>query len=356
MTIIHITNTLGGGGAEQMVLQLAKRSTTQYKTLVIVLCAPGASNVLDNLFKENAIEYHYLNINSFRSKSLLKGLKKLHSLIKSLPSVTFHCHQFHGVWLGMLYKIRYKKIPIVFTLHTNKVKSISRRILLSFSKPLRFYDIIFSENAKKWYLKNNAIIPNGIDFKSFSKTPEKQYIPASNTDFNFLFLGRLSTPKNPLFLVTLAKALLEKNKLNFKIHIVGEGVLKKDLLELISNENLEDVFVFHGFQKDIQPYLSQAHCMILPSIREGLPLVIIEAAAAKLPILSTPVGSIPDYLNATNGYLSTLEAFPETANKIILNYSDAQERAQKLYDDVKHIFSLEDVYNTHLNLYTSSIK
>ena len=109
----------------------------------------------------------------------------------------------------MIYNIVYlKRIPLAFTLHTRDVVEPERRLFLFLTKWMRKSDIIFSENTKKWYLKNNSVIPNGVDFNSFSASNNPECLKSEI--FSFLYLGRLSAEKNPLQLIQCALDLREK--------------------------------------------------------------------------------------------------------------------------------------------------
>ncbi|WP_299336506.1 glycosyltransferase [uncultured Psychroserpens sp.] len=353
MTIVHISSSLGGGGAEQMVLQLAKSSTPHIKTIVFSI---SSVNTLEPKFKEHDIEYHFLNITSFKNSSLKIGLKKMHHIIKDFDGVVFHCHQFHGVALGMLYRLFFKRIPIVFTLHSSTIEIYPRKVILFLTKLLRKKDIVFSNNAKLWYLKNSAVIPNGVDFENLSVKSERTISPTQ--PFSFLYLGRLSDEKNPIYMISAAKKLRAAGITNFVFDVVGEGKLQPQLLHLIELEakdhsDFKKHFNCHGFKSDIKPYLRSGNALILPSKWEGMPMVIIEAAAAKLPIISTPVGSIPDFLNQHNAYVSDLEHFHDSMINCVQNYNSALEKAELLYSQMKKTYNIDEVYEAHLKLYES---
>lgn len=350
ITIVHISGSLGGGGAEQMVFQLAKQSNPNIKTIVVSV---SELNTLEEKFINESIEVHFLNITSFRNSTLMKGVKMLHRIIKDYNNVVFHCHQFHSGLLAMIYNLKYKSIPITYTMHTNKVTSKGRRLLLFFTKLLRKKDIIFSKNSKKWYLKNSVVIPNGVDFNSFHSDDERFY--QTSKPFVFLFLGRLSTPKNPLALVEITNNLKSKNVHNFVIHVVGDGTMRKKLERSIAENGLETHFKLFGFKNNINEALNQAHCLILPSLWEGMPVAIIEAAASKLPVIATPVGSIPDFLNQSNAIVCEITSFPEQMTSVINNYNSAKEKAQILHKEIKSIFNIDSVYLEHLKIYQSTL-
>lgn len=351
MTIVHLSSSLAGGGAEQMVFQLAKKSNSNIKTIVISI---SNVNTLEHKFIEEGIEIHYLNVNSFKNKSILLGIKKLHSILADLDNVVLHCHQFHSGILGVFYKLFYSNLPLVFTLHTNKVSIISRRLWLFATKPFRKKDIIFSKNSVKWYLKNSEVIPNGVDFGNLVPKNDRVYDP-SNV-FSFLFLGRLSTPKNPFYLIEAVELLRKNNCHDFVINVVGHGDMHDALVHKITSSGLDSYFNFFGFRDDVKKFLDESHCLILPSLWEGMPVAIIEAAATKLPIIATPVGSIPDFLNTTNASLSSLEHFHEAMIEVMEHYEQALLKSERLYDEIKSVFNIEIVYKQHLDTYIAISK
>ena len=348
MTIIHITTSLVIGGGEQVVHDLSKKSNHSHKTIVFSITN---ENGLEQKFIDNNIEFYFLGVTSFKNKSLLIALKRFREIVSKLEDTVFHCHQFHGGLFGVIYNICYKTRPIIFTLHSNKVPSVFKRFGLFFTKPFRHIDVIFSKTSKKWYLNNTKIIPNGVDFSTYFNNKDEETIEKTNITFKFLFLGRLSKEKNPLFLITVAKFLLFNNFSKFTIDIVGDGPMRETLIEQIQLNNLSDYFEFHGFQINVLKHLNQSHCLILTSIREGMPLVLLEAAAVKLPIIATPVGSIPDYFNNSNANIVELNNFGSTMFRVVNNYTAATKKAELLHEEIINQFDINIIYKQYYQAY-----
>ena len=211
MTVIHIIAGIDYfGGAEQMVFKLSNKCK-EHNIKPIVVSITNYGNDNEFFFNLN-IEHYFLD--SWGFKDFGKAMKQIKEIIKKNDDVVIHSHMFHAGILASFYTLFYKKVPIVFTMHTNKVRVFYRRVLLFLTKPFRKFDIIFSHNSNKWYLKNNAIIANGIDFSRFKIGKKRVYEPKSQ--FKFLFIGRITEPKNPLFMVDLVKKLKQHNY-NFKI-------------------------------------------------------------------------------------------------------------------------------------------
>ena len=86
-----------------------------------------------------------------------------------------------------------------------------------------------------------------------------------------------------------------------------------------------------------------------------MPVSIIEAGATKLPVISTPVGSIPDFLNNENAYLLDLESFHKGMISVMENYNLAAEKGGLLYKLVKDKYDIRKIGSIHLELYNNKL-
>jgi len=142
-----------------------------------------------------------------------------------------------------------------------------------------------------------------------------------------------------------------KDKYEFEIDIVGDGYLRDELKDLIKKYKLENVVKLLGLRSDIPKLLNQSYCLLMPSLWEGLPIVILEAGAGSLPVISTPVGSIPSLLNMNNAYLSELDGFKNKMIEVLDNYEDAKLKGKKLYDVILKQYSIDAVVDEHEKIY-----
>ena len=349
MTIVHLNIGLGGGGAEHMILEMAKKSHEDGIDTIVL--AMTNNDQIEYKFAEHNITYHYLGITS--AKRFFKGIKQMKHVLSSYDDIVLHCHMFHALVIGIYFRLFVRKVPIVFTLHNILVEEIYRRWFLFFTKAFRKIDINFSEDASKWYLKKIQVIANGVDFEKFKLETKRTF--NNSEPFKFLYLGRIEEQKNPLVLPDLARKLLDRGISNFKILVAGNGDMKDELEALIKSDSLENHIKLLGFQKDVKQQLFNAHCMIMPSLWEGLPISLIEASATKLPIITTPVGSIPKFFKPSNCYVPEIENFHEAMISVIEDYDKATKKANQLYEDNKSVFDINSVYKKHLKLYKSVV-
>jgi glycosyltransferase involved in cell wall biosynthesis len=138
--------------------------------------------------------------------------------------------------------------------------------------------------------KKIVVIPNGIDFKRILEVePECNPDPAKKGKkiYDCIFVGRLIKEKNVDTLIK-ATALLKSKFPELKCCIVGDGPEKKALVELAKNANVYKNIEFAGFQ-EYRPLIGKikaSKVLVLPSSREGFGMVVIEAFACGVPVVT----------------------------------------------------------------------
>jgi glycosyltransferase involved in cell wall biosynthesis len=139
-----------------------------------------------------------------------------------------------------------------------------------------------------------TVINNYVDIdKTDGKRGDKQIV----------FLGALIKRKGVYDLIEACSQLTE----NYTLHLCGSGEDEK-VASLIKAKNLSEQVIMHGWinLEQKRSLLSECNLFVLPTYNEGLPMVIIEAMACEIPILSTPVGAIPEVIiPGETGYLFT---------------------------------------------------
>jgi glycosyltransferase involved in cell wall biosynthesis len=112
-----------------------------------------------------------------------------------------------------------------------------------------------------------------------------------------LFVGWLEQDKGVFELIEACARLAAECR--FALHFVGDGRSQREASALVSRYNLEGVVHFCGWLegRDLQRELAEADIFVLPSWGEGLPNAMIEAMAARLPVIATRVGAIPEVLS-----------------------------------------------------------
>lgn len=147
-----------------------------------------------------------------------------------------------------------------------------------------------------------TVIYNPIDITKINRLV-KESIIKKNELFTIVTVGRLTVQKKIDRVIRLAARLKAEN---YKVHfqIIGDGELKKELLDLATTLDVLDIVTFLGFIKNPFPYIKNADLMLLPSAYEGFGLVICEAMLLEVPVVSTKTaGPIEIIDNDTYGLL-----------------------------------------------------
>ena len=343
--MLHVISGLRGGGAEHFVLELCRQSLNDKEADVSVLSLSAADEIAYK-FREAGIKV--VSTSSQKNKRGINAFKGFRFLLNHSYNIV-HAHMFHACMVACFAKLFRPSLKIVFTLHNNYIFQFHRRLLLFLTRPLRNADVIFPGMDRKWFQKNNAItISNGVSVSHY----DHLHIDKPPL-FTCAFVGRLAEEKNPLFLVDLARSLASEHK--FMIRVAGEGPQKKDLQQEIAGANLQDYFTIHGYVEDVARLLAESHCLLLPSDWEGMPLIILEAGAAGVPVIATPVGNIPSILNKENGYVGEISKFRSMITEVMDNYGEALIRARRLKHNVHEHYNIEKVYGQYRHLYLSEI-
>lgn len=181
---------------------------------------------------------------------------------------------------------------------------------------------------------NNYVKLSNVNLENFLKDENLNSEVIKNS-FNFITIGRFENVKGHLFLI---KALYEiiKEYPNVHLMLIGEGSLKLEIQKYIQILKIEKNVSFLGVKNNIYPYLNLADCLILPSITEGFPNILIEALSVNLPIVSTDCESGPREILTNNVDLDVDLKYPFLGEYGILT------RPFSISDKAKLIFPLSD--------------
>jgi glycosyltransferase involved in cell wall biosynthesis len=263
---------------------------------------------------------------------------------------------------SLLIKIlKFRKIPIILHLHGGEFHiffekesstEIKRKITNTF---LACDEVIALSNSWAKWIKENIKHPSVNMIFNGSKDYLIKDDFVSKRENLLLFMGRIGERKGIFDLIESLNTLNTKFY-DFKLIIAGDGEITK-AKELVSKYKLEDKIIFTGWIGEEQKIelLNKSKIFILPSYNEGMPIGILEAMSAKLPVISTYVGGIPEtVIESETGLLFETGDKETLENHIlqILNNNDLCDKfsknSRKRYLDN---FSLDSVCNQLNNLY-----
>ncbi len=159
-----------------------------------------------------------------------------------------------------------------------------------------------------------AIVPNGIDIEEIKK------IKPSKVKSDVIYAGRLMSFKNIDILIKAIKEI-KKSHPSISCLIIGDGPEKKKLINLTKDLKLQNNIKFLGFLKnhdDVYSYMKSSKVFVLPSTREGFGIVVLEANACGIPVVTIDHedNAAKDLINGKNGIVCRLDE-KEIAGSII---------------------------------------
>jgi glycosyltransferase involved in cell wall biosynthesis len=133
-----------------------------------------------------------------------------------------------------------------------------------------------------------VVIYNGVnvDIAKGSRPPEY------GSRVNLVAVGRLEPVKGLQYLIEAVSDPVLRSRVH--LHLVGEGPELNGLQDLVMRKQLGSVVSFHGFKANSTDYIAHADILVLPSLHEGVPYVLLEALALKTPVMASEVGGIPE--------------------------------------------------------------
>ena len=354
---------------------------------VIGVSSPGKE--LDEVKKDEEIDV--IAIDMSRKITPIKDIKSLWStyrfLRKEKPQIV-HTHTPKAGIVGMLAA---KMAGVPHRLHTvaglplMEVTGVKRQVLdlvekLTYASATQVYPnskglsdyIIEHKYTNKYKLKvigNGS--SNGIDTSFFSpeqvsedqKTLLKQQLKIKDTDFVFVFVGRLVGDKGINELIKAFSVLnKQENQQRSKLLLVGpleqelDPLYPETLNEIENNPDIVSV----GFQKDVRPYFAISDALVFPSYREGFPNVVMQAGAMELPSIVSDINGCNEIIvENENGVIVPVkdsESLREEMEKMILDrdyYQTLKKNARPMIEDR---FEQSVIWNAILSEYRKLIK
>jgi glycosyltransferase involved in cell wall biosynthesis len=199
--------------------------------------------------------------------------------------------------------------------------------------------------------EKSLVIPNGIDIERYSAVTR-----VKKKGFHVGLVGRVVPIKDIKTFITMAKIVHSKIP-DAIFHCIGptdeDPAYFEDCKRLVENFNLSEVFLFTGRQ-NVLDYYAFLDVMLLTSVREAQPLVILEGWSAGIPCVSTKVGNVPEMLDYNENYLASSKDAEKLAACVIYVKNNPEEVAvqmEKNQEKLHRLYNKNDLYKTYRELY-----
>ena len=360
LNVLYIIWSLGLGGAEQVVINLA-RGLDKSKFKPMVCCLNDKGVFADELEKEG-IKVIALNKGG---KYDITVIGKLISVMRANKISIVNTHLWGAnLWGRIAAKIAH--IPVVIaTEHNTDIWKSNFYFVLDKALSYCCDKIIAVSGSVKEFYQSKGINPGKIEviyngIKAHGSP--RHHVTTSHTRENFgikndetvlAIIGRLVPQKGHKYLFE-ALGLLN-GYCKTKLLVIGDGPLKEELRSIASSLQLKDKIIFTGLRRDVLDLLKIVDIVVMPSLREGLPIIALEAMASKLPVIATKVGGNPEVITDNQtGILVPAEntiALLRAIEKLTKDKALREQLGENGYTRLKKHFSIEKMVSATEELY-----
>ncbi|UZH55510.1 glycosyltransferase [Salinimicrobium tongyeongense] len=351
MRILQLINRPQNRGAEIFTCQLSEHLKVLGKEVQVVAVYKGKATL--------PYEGEIISLNASSTYRFLdlKGWKKLAKIIKSFQPDVVQANAGDTLKYAVFSKFFFGwEAPILF----RNASEVGRYLSSTFQK--RYNKFLYSNvdhvasvsgASEKdlighfpFLTGKTEVIPIGIEKKE--NLPVKLRPTSAK---HIVHVGGFSFEKNHKGLLRIF-ALLKKKEHHVHLHLVGDGPLKEQIEVEVKKMGLESYVSFYGFVNNPLSFIKAADVLVLPSIIEGLPGVILEAMFCKTPVVAYNVGGISEVVNDKTGILIEKNKEEEFSEAVVKSLSQANNsQINEAYNMVVSQFMNKEIALKFVNSY-----
>lgn len=361
MRILHIISSLGTGGAEKLILDTLPLYNKKGITVDVLLLWNNKHQFTEKLIRLNCCKVYIINESSnYRDMYSLLNIFKIRNIMKKYDIV--HTHLFSPQYFTAIANYGLNK-KLVFTEHCTSNRRIRNKFYKIFEKWCysRYNRIVsISDEIKSLYEEYLGIgykievINNGVNLDEIKNS--KSYLKSElhpsilKEDTILIQVSAFREQKDQDTVIKMLKYLPD----NYKLLLVGDGVRRKVLEDLVNYLDLKNRVFLLGQRMDVPSLIKSSDFIILSSFYEGLSLASVEGLASGKPVVASDVPGLTEIVKDA-GILFPLQDEKKLAeiilqlNKDSVAYNDCVQNCierSKKYD-------ISNMVIQHINLYRS---
>lgn len=356
--VLHLVYSGGLYGIERMLLALlpALRSRGFEPTLGCFGDPTAPNGAIGRAASEAGIRTVFLGD---AHQGGFRGARDLHRALRELAPDLVHLHGYKATIIGGVLA-RIHRIPAVATYHAEARQAVGLRLQVAAESPVlrllaRVVAVsqpIAAELAERGVRTGRiVVIPNGIAPTSPPRVEPRGTFPVA-------VVGRLVAEKN-VQMVLESVAALRGRFPALRVLIAGEGPYRASLEARVAALGLREVVTFAGFVTDVPSLLAGAAAFAMPSQTEGMPISLLEAMAAGVPIIASAVGSIPEIVRDGREALliprNDQGALTAALERLLTDPASARVRSEAASARFRERFTAEAMADAYGSLYRAAV-
>lgn len=361
--VLHLLHTLARAGAEQLVYEMATANREFMVTAAVCLDREGP---LADQLRAEGFEVFWTRRHEGRDKS---QAAKIGEILRAFRPDVIHCHQYTPFFYGYLGRRRAGTGRLLFTEHGRHFPDVVSRKRRWFNRLFlaRRADRITAvcEFTRQRLIEKEGmpadrieVVYNGVDLDRFAALPSpvhaRQELGLPQDRLVVVQVGTFRRVKDQATAIRAFSHVLQAVPEAILV-FAGDGPGLPECRKLASELNRGGSVFFLGSREDIPQVLATADIMLMTSLSEAHSVSLLEGMAARLPIVATRVGGIPEtVVDGQTGLLAPAGQPEEVARRLVRLLRDLDARksmGQAGYDRVKTRFRRSEMHRRYLEIY-----
>ncbi|MFH1612612.1 MAG: glycosyltransferase [bacterium] len=365
INILMVITSTGIGGAEKIFFQIIQG--LDKKKYQIVVCSLKKKGEIALELEKQGIKV--ISLNTFDKENFWAVLDSFRIIIKLVficlkeKINIIHSHLFRA---NIFSRISGKLvgIPVISSIHTLQSEKKYKLYLEKISSFFVNKIIVVCQKIKDFMIEKAKINPNkiiviynGINLQEFNIIVDKKKmykeLKIINEPYIITYVARLVLEKGHIFLFEAMKLILESYP-NTILLIVGEGFLLNELKKITYKLEISKNVIFTGVKKNIPEILKITDIFVLPSLREGLSVSILEAMASSIPVIASKISGNQELVDENTGLLVPVKdsfALAKAIKELLDNKEKRIEMGKQGRIKVEKYFTCEKMVKEIENLY-----
>ncbi|MDY2936701.1 MAG: glycosyltransferase [Fusicatenibacter sp.] len=352
MNILYLSRTMGQGGAEKIVYQLATEEALRGEKVLVASCG----GVYVKLLEEKGIRH--IQVEDLECKNpvtIYRTLKKMIHVVRKEKIELIHTHHRMAQFYAAVIRMLFPKIQVLYTAHNVFFdKAMFTRTILHKTSIVAVGNGVKENLIRVFHIKPEKIqvIYNGITVEQPDFQHRNKVLEELREQGYYLLgvIGRISKQKGIDVFISVCSQLKARG-IPIKGVIIGDGEEKEEIKNLIEDKGLSNDLILLGYQSHVTTLISQLDLVLMPSRWEGLPLLPFEVFSAHKTIVASNIDGINEIVHhMENGILVQKDDDKAFTDAVISLYQD-NDLKKKLETNGENIFQKFHSYQDFVKQY-----
>ncbi len=365
--VLHIIKSLGRGGAEMLLQETLKEHNHQQFEFHFIYFLPWKNQMVAGIEAENG------KVTLLPASNNLLIMMKVPQIIQYIKQHHIDLIHAHLPWAGFASRLIFKmtKVPVIYSEHNIQdryhilTKTINRFTFNWQTKVIA----VSSDVAKSIEQRIHPSVPvevilNGVNTNQFIRNEIER--KAKRTELGVgdddILIGNIAVfrfQKRLKEWITTIKKIQAVHP-NVKAVLIGDGMLKAEIMQHAKSEGMENNIIFPGLQTAIKPWLSAVDIFMMTSSFEGLPIALLEAMSMETAVVCTDAGGIKEVIrDKVDGFTVPVDAWDsiiEPIHHLVEHPNEIKTYGQKARARVEASFSMKAMVQQIESCYLTVLK